>query len=384
LLLKPDLDFIRQVRRDGGDTLKKCYQCATCSVVCELSSADHPFPRRQMMLAQWGLKDALLADPSVWLCHQCQDCATRCPRQAKPGDVLGAIRSYAFQHFAVPSFMGRALASPAALLPLFLVPVMILIALFYRASGGDFGYVFETAGEVDYARFIPHGILEMLFIGGNILIFAFAAIGLFRFWNNLNNNAGAAQKGFISAFLETAIELIPHGKFSKCTESKPRQWGHLLMFYGFIGSMATAGIALFSTVLLKELGSPYYLDSPINFPNPIKILGGASGLAMLVGGWLLISQRLKGRPEVRSSGYNDWLFLIIISLVGLTGMGTWLLRLAEIPIVAYPIYFIHLTLVFFLLWYAPYSKFAHMFYRTLALTYAKSAGMDLPRTKKAA
>ncbi|HEX7344312.1 MAG TPA: hypothetical protein VF398_08610, partial [bacterium] len=296
---------------------------------------------------------------------------------------LAAIRSYSFQHFAVPSFMGKALANPTALLPLFLLPLIILFALFYRASGGDMSYVFQTAGEVDYARFIPHGILEMLFIGGNILIFAFAAVGLFRFWNNLKNNAGAAQKGFISASMETAIELIPHRKFSKCTESKPRQLGHLLMFYGFIGSMATAGIALLATVILKELGSPYYLESPINFPNPIKILGGLSGLAMLIGGGLMISQRLKGKAEVRSNSYNDWLFLIIISLVGLTGMGTWLLRLVEIPVIAYPVYFIHLVLVFFLLWYAPYSKFAHMFYRTLALTYAKSMGRDNPRAKKA-
>jgi len=68
-------------------------------------------------------------------------------------------------------------------------------------------------------------------------------------------------------------------------------------------------------------------------------------------------------------------------LVGLTGLLSWILRLIGVPIIAYINYYVHLVLVFFLLWYAPYSKFAHMFYRTLALVYAKGAGLDVPRKK---
>ena len=87
LQVQPDREFIAAMQEAGGDALKKCYQCATCSVACPLSQDGDPFPRREMIYAQWGLKDKLLGDPNVYLCHQCGDCTALCPRGARPGDV---------------------------------------------------------------------------------------------------------------------------------------------------------------------------------------------------------------------------------------------------------------------------------------------------------
>lgn len=366
-ILEPDLNFIKEIKKSGGATLKKCYQCATCSVVCNLSPADRPFPRKEMIYAQWGQIDKLVGDPDLWLCYQCNDCTTRCPRGARPGDVLAAIRTYIYRHYSFPRFMGKALASPAALPLLLLVPALVIVALMLAYTGADFSFMNR---EIRFGEFIPHGWIEGLFISGNVLIFAFAFIGLLRFWNMLGKNSPVPRRnGFISSLVATVKSIISHSNFAKCEANRPRYYAHILVFFGFLGAMATAGLALLAMILIN-------LDPPIPLSHPIKWLGNASGFAGVAGLTIMISRRLTGKDKVGANGYADWLFLIMLLLVFLTGLLSQFLRLAESPLSAYSIYFIHLLVVFFLLWYAPYSKFGHMFYRSIALVHARSIGRE--------
>ncbi len=383
-LAEPDLDLIREIRKAGGDTLNKCYQCATCSVVCNLSPSDKPFPRKEMLWTQWGQKEKLMKDPDIWLCHQCNDCTIHCPRGARPGDVLAAIRSNIYRSFAFPSFMGTALASPRALPILLLVPVLLLLGsiLFFAPTDFNGDYIFLQNPQIDFNFFLPHSSVDALFVFGNILIFIFAAIGFARFWKGLKSSGGETKLSFIGALFKVIPVILSHSSFNKCEVNKSRALGHMLLLYGFVGAMITTGavfLFIFIPHYLELLGleqfSPYFA-LPIELPNPIKILGALSGIALVVGGALLVFRRWANRDNVGANGYQDYLFLYMLSIVGLTGMLSWLTRLSGVPMLAYINYFIHLVTVFFLLWYMPYSKFAHMIYRTLALVYSKSIGRE--------
>jgi quinone-modifying oxidoreductase subunit QmoC len=385
--INPDLEFIREVKKAGGESLNKCYQCATCSTVCNLSPADKPFPRKEMLMAQWGQTDRLVSDPDIWLCYQCNDCSTYCPRGVRPGDVLAGIRAYVYKHYAFPSFMGRALAKPSALPVLLLIPAIILLASIFlfapQVETGDF--LFMTTQTIDFDYFLPHSKVDALFVIGNILIFIFAAVGFLRFWRDIRKTGDNRRMSFFSAFVITFKEILSHSRFNKCEANKGRSIGHILTLYGFIGAMFTTG-AIFLFVFI-----PHYLDSwglaelsswftvPIDIPHPVKFLGAFSGVAIMVGTLILLVRRWTNKDEVGASGFVDQSFLYLLFLVGVTGMLSWLTRLMGVPMVAYVIYYIHILVVFWLLWYMPYSKFAHMFYRTMALTYAKAIGRE-PRS----
>jgi len=143
----------------------------------------------------------LVKDVDLWLCYQCNDCSLHCPRGARPGDVLAAARTAVYRSFAVPSFMGRALASPAALPALLIVPALLLLACVFAfaptTESGEF--VFMTSELIDFDLFLPHSSVDALFVLANIVIFLLAATGFWRFWKQIQMPDIEKKTGFIPA-----------------------------------------------------------------------------------------------------------------------------------------------------------------------------------------
>ncbi|MDQ1265134.1 MAG: 4Fe-4S ferredoxin-type protein [Bacteroidota bacterium] len=387
-----DTEFIRYLKAHGGETMKKCFQCATCTVACSLSPERNAFPRKEMIDAGWGLKDKLIGDPDIWLCHGCMDCSRQCPRGARPADLLGAIRSFIYKTFSVPKFMGEALSSPKYLLGLFILPVIIIFALVLITNtivhGGDMK-LFSARGEIiAYADFIHKLAIEGLFIPGNLLIFALAAIGLKRYWDAMKKQYPDKPKiGFIAAAWQVKTDFLMHRKFDQCGNNSNRYYGHIYTFYGFLGTMIATGLVvvgefyhyghLYDIPFLMSIS--FYLPYPMGLMHPVKILGMVSGVFLFIGVVLFIVRRIKQQEREGINTYNDWLFLWVLCSIAFTGIGIVLLRMIlpiDLAFIAYSVYFIHLVLVFFLLWYMPYSKFGHMVYRLLGLIFLKMHGRD--------
>ncbi len=159
-----------------------------------------------------------------------------------------------------------------------------------------------------------------------------------------------------------------HRKFKECEEDRGRYLSHLLTFYGFVGLFITTGLAVLALYVFHNYPLPLF--------HPIKILGNLSTIVMLTGLTLMIRDRVGKTPRVEKTSANDWTFLILLVALVVTGALTEFLRFANAPGIAYPTYFVHLMLVFATLVYLPYSRFAHMIYRTVAMVYARHSGRD--------
>ena len=90
----------------------------------------------------------------------------------------------------------------------------------------------------------------------------------------------------------------------------------------------------------------------------------------------MISNRFKNAEKVGIGSYFDWLLITIVGVIMASGILSWVTRVAGIASFAYIIYFIHLVFVLSLFLYLPYSKLAHMFYRSAAICFLKYSGRE--------
>ncbi|APV44233.1 Fe-S oxidoreductase [Dehalogenimonas formicexedens] len=74
----------------GGDALKQCYQCGTCTATCPWRDYTSFLPRRMFQEAWLGLTD--FESESLWRCVTCNKCVERCPRGVPIIDLMRALR----------------------------------------------------------------------------------------------------------------------------------------------------------------------------------------------------------------------------------------------------------------------------------------------------
>jgi quinone-modifying oxidoreductase, subunit QmoC len=382
-IIAPAADFRDQLRGRGGETAGQCFQCATCSSVCELAPADAPFPRRQMLYVQWGLEDRLVGDPGPWLCHQCNDCNVRCPRDARPGDVMQAARSMAVQSFAFPRFMGRLVGNVRTSWPLLIgIPILFWVVLLAVTTGLAVPAANPALpfldGRFHYEEFVPHALIYVTYIAISLWVLAAAVISGRRFWKRLGE--GAQRHGsFLANLLPALGEIAAHSRFNKCTGgTTKRHYGHLLVMWGFVGAAVTSAILILYLYRQAPIFSWIPLPQPHDYPLPldhwVKWLGNISALALVVGAVLLLVNRARSDdPQVGRTTAFDRFFLWLVVAVIFSGVLTEVLRFVAPPVTAVALYLLHLSLVMTLFVTFPYSKFAHILYRTLAMVHQRMA-----------
>ncbi|MFH2219028.1 MAG: 4Fe-4S dicluster domain-containing protein [Pseudomonadota bacterium] len=279
-LVEPDLGFINEVSSLGGRDLKKCFQCATCSVVCPISPDTRPFPRKEMIATGWGLKNRVINNSDIWLCHNCGDCTTRCPRGAAPGEVLAAVRAYAGSEYVGVGplkKLANAVNDPKMLPVLLAVPAVIFLVMGLISNLAGLGWLnFSLHGdEIWQGRFINNYLVDIIMVPTFTFSIAVFALGLKNFVTGMHANA------------------LAEGKTGK---------------------------------------------------------------------------------KDQTSMYKDWYLIGLVMALGLTGMLSQMFRLGGVAFLSYLIYFLHLVFVWSLFAYTPYSKLAHLIYRTVALGYNEWSG----------
>ncbi|UCH83757.1 MAG: quinone-interacting membrane-bound oxidoreductase complex subunit QmoC [Candidatus Latescibacterota bacterium] len=381
--IEPDLNFIRELRRRSRDSYKKCIQCGTCSATCTISPDKDPFPRKEMAWAVWGMKDLLVRDPDIWLCYQCSDCSVRCPRGARPGDILAGVRQEAIRHFAAPRFLGKWVSSPRYLPILLGLPaVMLGLLLYFKNPIADalgIGNLMEGRIVYSYSSTFPHWMLNAFFFFFSMLAVVAVITGVVRLWRAMKftvaqDGSFEPVKGIWASIGAALKSVVAHDYFSTCTAARSRYLAHVCFFFGFLAlTMVTIWVITsgFNALTGKHFSYPF------NFWNPWKMLANIGGAAVLFGCGLTIRDRLVDDKDIGHGSYGDWALVLGLFFVVVSGFATELLHYVRLEPHRHIVYFIHLIFVFALLIYLPYSKFAHIIYRATAMVFAEHTGRRL-------
>lgn len=382
--IQPDLEFIEELQSVGGQDIKKCYQCATCSVVCPLSPMDNSFPRKEIIWAQWGLKEKLIKDIDLWLCHKCGQCTEQCPRGAKPGELMAAMRNIVYRNLVGPKFLGKWMSSVRHLPKLIVIPAALYLVV-WLITGIMHGTPFPVSehGHIEYGLvFPPLWTIDFVFVPLSILVLYTFYKGIKNLYAGFDSQPQTFRIGYqrppnllVSLGQVIKEEVLTHKKWKDCGEEesdKNKFLGHIVLFYSFVVLAVVTGIISISFWVNQIFGF-LIIPYPMVFYNPVNILANIGAIALVVGLIYLTKQRLNENNKDFSS-YYDWYLLDVIWAVAITGILTEIFRFSNTACLAYPAYYLHLISVFMLIVYLSWSKLGHLIYRVAALVYARRIG----------
>ncbi len=94
-----DAGFVSDVAaRKGGEGIRACYSCGTCTASCPVRAVDPAFdPRKVLRMILLGMKDEVFKSEFMWMCAGCQACTDRCPQGVAVSDIMVIVRNMAVE-----------------------------------------------------------------------------------------------------------------------------------------------------------------------------------------------------------------------------------------------------------------------------------------------
>lgn len=348
----------------GAGDLSACLQCGACTATCDLATDDSPFPRRQVTFVRLGLAGQAASSPAIWDCYGCSNCSAECPSGARPARVMSALRHLATERYAYPRWLAQVVNDPRLVWLAYVVTAALLALLVGLAGSFSPG-----PGAVNFDGMLPNSVLVPVFSALSVLPVVAVAFGAARAWESWQGSRLSAvePRRLYQAVRSAMPEMVAQRKLGQCQDRPARAWAHRAIFGAIAGLAVVSGIM---AVLLVS-GRQY----PLAMTNPLQVLSNVFAAFLIGGAGYFLVLRVKDAAGGDRSSFYDWSFPAGLLLAGLSGVATECLRAGDVRPAAYPVYFAHLVIVLVLMLSLPYTKLAHIVYRTMALA-ARQYGGD--------
>jgi len=355
--------FIDDLDRFGAEDVQLCYQCGDCSTVCSHADEVFVFPRKSMRLLQMGLDKKIETTLEPWLCYYCGQCSEQCPREAEPGETMMSLRRWLISRY---DFTGIArqffISGTTEIIAVVFVAILTgIFLLYYGFSGGNID-IYDGEGA-----FLPSTFIHKFDLSVGLAVGVFLLINALRMWYMTMIKGVTIPVPwwiYLKQLYQFPWHFFTQKRYSEC-ESKNRQplympWFiHLGLMLGYVTML----------ILVMVYIEKFQAGPEIQWS--VHIFGYLASIGLIVGTIYFIRNRVrKNYVQYKKSHSTDWVFVTLLFLIVVTGITQHILHRTGIYEWANIMYVVHLMCVVPWLLRMPFTKWAHLIYRPLAMYFA--------------
>lgn len=363
MAIRVNPSFIDDLDRFGAEDVQLCYQCGDCSTVCPHADDVYKFPRKSMRLLQMGLEQKIETTLEPWLCYYCGQCSDQCPREADPGETMMSLRRwliarYDFTGIARQFFKSRVTEIITVIAVALLTGIFLL---WWGLYGGDI-HIYDGEGAFLPSRFIHKFDLSVGFV-----LAIFLGINAINMWYLVMIKGTPFRVPWWLYFTElyqVPWHFFTQKRYSECEKKREHPFFmpwfiHLILMLGYV------------TMLVLVMVFIEQLQAGPGIRWQVHIFGYLASVGLLAGSVYFISNRIKKNyVQYKKSHSTDWVFVVLLLIIVLTGLAQHILHRTGLYEAANITYVLHLMCVVPWLLRMPFSKWAHMVYRPLAMFFA--------------
>lgn len=334
-------DFASEIYKYGEKDFSACFNCGTCTAVCDLSTAEASFPRELIRHTALGLEDELKASLKPWQCYGCGTCTTDCPRQANPSELMMSLRRWLMAKYDWTGMAGILYKS---------LPITLLV------------FALTLVGVLAYAYSQNFDLGHLMHVGHNFEKYAILSVGLvillpnlIRMWYFTIVKPGVkpSLKKYVTSLADLFIHMFTQKRALGCDDNKTRWFEHMILVIAYLS-------LLFTTVFLNWFSTESVF---------VHVLGYVfSGIVFVVTFDFVRRRRQKKEVITQNSHSADWFFIVWLTLMGLTAFAVKLFQDMGWLQDNIWLYLFHFTvLVQWALIIVPFGKWSHFLYRSFAM-----------------
>lgn len=351
--------LVSELEHYGAQDVVKCYHCGNCTAACPFSREPFIFPRKSMRFLQMGLEDKLRGNLEPWLCYYCGECSEQCPREAEPGETMMSMRRWLTAQYDFTG-ISKLFYKSWRLELLGILLLAILTGLGFTIYGLNFGSIHKYDGE---GAFLPSSVVHifdwcMAGVLGMLLLVNCARMWWFTMGRDRTLHVPLAS--YVRKAWLLPVHFMTQKRYRECGRKQPWLIHFILMLSYF-------------TMLILIMLFLHYMQAGPEIKWQVHVFGYLATAGLLGTVIFAIRGRIrKTETHYKHSHETDWIFLIMLFYVALTGIAQHVLHRSGNEIAANVLYVAHMMgVVPMLVLEVPFSKWAHLAYRPLGMYFSE-------------